>query len=288
MDEDTEANPASGDEVTPEQVQEALNPDAGAEAEDISSEEADELDKLAGLDPDKGEPGDVEVEYEGKTYKLPEELKDALLRQSDYTKKTMSLAEERKGLESAKAHLEEIGSYSQESRKSFVQAAALRMQLDALLNTPIDGLPQDRLTGLRLDVADMERQIEALEATGKQAVDKERAARSQQFAKDRAAVVTEAAKIIPNFNDQRRTELESVAVSLGASPDFVQQITDPLVYKTLHFADIGMKFVDRQRKAKTVADAQQAQPAEQVGGKARSAKNPAQMSPAEMAKHLGY
>jgi hypothetical protein len=288
MDVETEANPASGDEVTLEEAQAALNPEVGAEAEAQSSEEADELDKLAGLEPEEGEPGAVDVEYEGKTYKLPPELKDAVLRQADYTKKTMSLAEERKAVEAAKAHVEEIASYSQESRTSFVQAAALRMQLESLLNTPVDGLRSDQLTALRLDVADMERQIEALESTGKQAVDKERSARSQQIAKARAEVVTEAAKIIPNFNDQRRTELESVAVSLGASPDFVQQITDPLVYKTLHFADIGMKFVERQRKAKTVADAQQAQPAEQIAGKARAAKNPAQMSPAEMAKHLGY
>ena len=37
-----------------------------------------------------------EVEFEGKAYKVPKELKPALLRQADYTKKTQELAEYRK------------------------------------------------------------------------------------------------------------------------------------------------------------------------------------------------
>lgn len=37
-----------------------------------------------------------EVEFEGKQYKVPKELKPALLRQADYTKKTQELAEYRK------------------------------------------------------------------------------------------------------------------------------------------------------------------------------------------------
>ena len=35
----------------------------------------------------------VEAEYEGKTYKVPKELKDALLRHQDYTQKTQEVAE---------------------------------------------------------------------------------------------------------------------------------------------------------------------------------------------------
>lgn len=45
------------------------------------------------------EPSLEEVEYEGKQYKLPQELKDALLRQADYTRKTQEVAELRKQVE---------------------------------------------------------------------------------------------------------------------------------------------------------------------------------------------
>lgn len=288
---DTEANQASGDEVTLEQAQAVLQPEDGADEDQQDENQADgeddELAELAGAEA-PGETDPVEIEYEGKTYKLPPELKDALLRQSDYTKKTMSLSDERKAFEAVKTQFDEVTNLTQESRASLVRAAALRLQHDALLNVSIEGLSQEQINGLRLDAQDLERRILEEEAKGKQAEDKARETRSQQYAKARAEIVTETAKILPNFTDQRRQELESVAISLGASPDFVQQITDPLVFKTLHFADIGMKFAERQKKAKTLEAAQQAKPAEQVSGKAKSGKRPSEMSPAEMAAHLGY
>lgn len=40
-----------------------------------------------------------EIEYEGKTYQVPPELKDALLRQSDYTKKTTEVSERQRAIE---------------------------------------------------------------------------------------------------------------------------------------------------------------------------------------------
>lgn len=285
---DTEANQAGGIEVTPEEIEATLNPQDGAETEEISEDDADELDKLAGLEPETGEPDAVDVEYDGKTYKLPPELKDALLRQSDYTKKTMALANERKAFEAERSQMEEVSRISQEGRVALVNAAALRMQLKDLEDTPIDGLTLEQRNSLILQHQMLEKQVLSLEEQVKQAEAKERDMRSQQFAKARETVVSETAKHIANFNDQRRTELEAFAVTLGATPEFVQQIVDPLVYKTLHLADIGQKFIDRQRKAKNVTDAQQAQPAAQVSGKARGAKDPSKFSPAEMAKHLGY
>jgi len=48
---------------------------------------------------DDGDDEVEEVEYEGKKYNLPKSVKNALLRQSDYTQKTQSLAEQRKAFE---------------------------------------------------------------------------------------------------------------------------------------------------------------------------------------------
>lgn len=285
MSEVQEANPADGVQDIPVNEQAPVTQDAGAEAEDgLDEDDIDELDRLAGLEPGEGTPEEQEVEYEGKTYKLPPELKDALLRQADYTKKTMTLAEERKAVEAAKAHLEEISSYSEESRASLMEAAVLRMQLQSLENTPIDGLTQEQVNALRLDHAALREQVALAEGKGKAAAEKEQAARSQQFAKAREQVVSETAKIIPNFSTQRQGELEAFLVSNGANPDFAKQIVDPLVYKIAHLADIGQKYIERQRKAKTVADAQQVEPAMQVGGKARSGKSLSTMSPEEYHK----
>lgn len=59
--------------------------DQADEAQD-QEEEADEEDESDDYE---------DAEYEGKTYRLPKELKDALLRQKDYTKKTQGVAKER-------------------------------------------------------------------------------------------------------------------------------------------------------------------------------------------------
>ena len=65
----------------PEEDNAEAEEETEAQAEEESAEATDEVE---------------EVEFEGKQYKVPKELKPALLRQADYTKKTQELAEYRK------------------------------------------------------------------------------------------------------------------------------------------------------------------------------------------------
>ena len=65
----------------PEEDNAEAEEETEAQAEEESAETTDEVE---------------EVEFEGKQYKVPKELKPALLRQADYTKKTQELAEYRK------------------------------------------------------------------------------------------------------------------------------------------------------------------------------------------------
>lgn len=59
------------------------------ETQDENLEESTELEAASDIE---------EVEYEGKTFKVPKEIKDALLRQSDYTRKTQEVAEARRAV----------------------------------------------------------------------------------------------------------------------------------------------------------------------------------------------
>lgn len=82
-------------------------------------------------EPAEPTPGDdlVEVEYEGKTHRVPQELKDALLRQSDYTRKAQEVAEQRKQLEAHQAFIQQQATFQQQSAKEFAQLAAVDNQL---------------------------------------------------------------------------------------------------------------------------------------------------------------
>lgn len=89
-----------------EQPEEVAAEEATAETESESPEEAA-----------PAEPEFLEIEFEGERYQVPPKLKDALLRQSDYTKKTQEIAEQRKSLETIQAQYK-----AAQEREQFIAA----------------------------------------------------------------------------------------------------------------------------------------------------------------------
>lgn len=81
-------------------------PQDEAPDEDNATPEGD--DAPSDSEPQDAAPAEdsADVEFEGKTYKVPAELKDALLRQSDYTRKTQEVAEARKALDNERQFLQ--------------------------------------------------------------------------------------------------------------------------------------------------------------------------------------
>lgn len=97
--------------------------------EDDSSESQDESDEVATADEEKtteveaSEPELEEIEHDGKKYKLPPELKGALLRQQDYTQKTQAVAEEKRTVEAAKQQTIAIATQLQQTQQVLAQMA---------------------------------------------------------------------------------------------------------------------------------------------------------------------
>src|SRR5215216_3195421 len=76
----------------------ADKPDAGLTPEnaiDDGENDAADLSAEASAEADEFE----DVDFAGKQYRLPKELKSALMMQADYTRKTQDVAEQRKALE---------------------------------------------------------------------------------------------------------------------------------------------------------------------------------------------
>lgn len=67
--------------------------------QEAGTEEVAQGDETEGEADGEGEGESEEVEFEGKAYKVPKEIKLALLRQADYTQKTQEVAEQRKNVE---------------------------------------------------------------------------------------------------------------------------------------------------------------------------------------------
>ena len=95
-------------------MDETTNPDSGVEStaapeeldeQQTATDEADESDTSDDAAPvDDNE----EVDYEGKKYAVPREIKDALLRQSDYTRKTQEVAEQKRQIEARAAEVQQL------------------------------------------------------------------------------------------------------------------------------------------------------------------------------------
>lgn len=85
MDQPDNLQPAEPEQTTDEATLEQDNGDAVPEPE---------LDENG--EPIAAEDDSEDVDYEGKQYRLPKELKDALLRQADYTRKTQEVSDLRK------------------------------------------------------------------------------------------------------------------------------------------------------------------------------------------------
>jgi len=103
---DTNPNPEVSE--TPEvEVEDRLAKAFGAgDEDDPQDDKPPQDDEAEDVEAETPEPDDEDVEFEGKAYKVPKELKPALLRFEDYTRKTQEVASMRKQVEDQALFLE--------------------------------------------------------------------------------------------------------------------------------------------------------------------------------------
>ena len=111
--------------------------DAVLDSAEVADDQISDDDLDTSEEAGDGQPEDdtEEIDYEGKKYKLPKELKDAVLRQADYTQKTQAIAEERRALA---ARATEIGQQAEILQATATQRANLALidqQIEAFAST---------------------------------------------------------------------------------------------------------------------------------------------------------
>lgn len=282
------ANPAEGGVAAPIQEPEVVNLDAQQAPETEANTPAvgsdEDLVKLGLGDPENApEPQIIEVEVDGKKIKVSEDGKDFLLRQADYTKKTTEVARERETVQAEKVRIEQIRHVQEAVINSQATLRALDMQIEQLANTPIGGLPQEQVNAMQARLLQLQAQRQEVNADVDAIAQIENQRLSEEYGKQREVALSEAAKIIPNFDDKRRVELETLAVDLGISKEDVEATADPAAYRILHLADIGKKFLERQQNAEKIQSAQAGNPTARLEGMADGGKRPEEMTMAEYA-----
>lgn len=281
LENEAEANPApveSAPAPTPEP--EAEPQSEVIENEDNDGEESELEDLIANPEPEL-----VEVEYEGSKVKVPETVKDALMRQSDYTKKTMTLAEEKQAFEAEAAKAKETWASDEKAFNQTIELRQIEQQLEQAKQIDWDAWEQ-------ANPAQAQRGLFELQQLQKKHGDvttelsnyktSQETAQTEARAKARQSALETAAKEIPNWSDEKRTSLETLGVELGIPEEVVGGIDEPWAYRLLHLAQQGKEAVSRQKKASKMQADQAGEPIGKISGKSPAPKkSPDKMSDAE-------
>ena len=247
--------------------------------------ETDDLPEGAELEESTADPDEEEVEYEGEKYKVPAKLKDALLRQSDYTRKTQEVAEIRRQAEAEKQQIAQEREFIQHNLKDVATVTALDQQI-----AQYQGVNWDQLTESDpVQAMKLERQLRNLQSQREQAASAvtQRQAHFVQVQQQEAArQLQEGQRVlqreIPGWNESLARELVDYGLKRGYAPEVLQNIRNPQFVIDLHNS---YQFTKLREKATQKPKVVQEKPVTRIQAtKATATKDPDSMSAEEWAK----
>lgn len=161
----------------------------------------------------------IEVEFNGTKYQVPPELKDVLMKSSDYTQKTQSVAQQKRELDLQQQQIavarEEVA-FQQSISQELDTLKMLEQYIPYLkANTNWDSLTTDQFVRKQKELSDLADQHRELSAAiqGKHNEFKAKVEGERQKLKKQATEVL--SKAIPGWNDAVRGEVESYIKTLG-------------------------------------------------------------------------
>lgn len=247
--------------VASEQVQPAgdtqqITDNNGGQSADVeldtdldTNEENEDGDDLGG---DELDSELVDVEYEGKVHKLPPELKDALLRNADYTRKTQEVAEQRRTVEARQAEVNAAYDVSQEVLQARAAIINVDGSLEQFKNVDWQKLEQDD----PFTAQSLWRKFQQLrEQRGQiaQYLDKTQAdlsEKAQQAVATRLRETKEfAQKELKGWTPELDNKITEFATKeLGFTPEQLREQYNPQVYRTMYLAHIGHQTLLKQNQ----------------------------------------
>jgi len=235
-----------------------------------------------GVDPEVFE----EVEYEGKKYALPPELKDAILRQADYTRKTQELAQTRQQAEQTFAQQQA----RIEAERANIQAVARLTALDDRLQqyAGVDWQSLSQTDPVRAQQEFFQyQQLKDSRAQFVAQIQQHEGQRAMQEQQETARQLQDAnealSREIKGWSPEYAQSLREVAKSLGAKEEQLNGIREPWIVKALHAQKV---LAEMTKKAGAAAPAVAAKPVRTIsGGNAKATVDPDKMSIEDWMRH---
>lgn len=268
-----------------EQAQEALYDDMidqPMETEEAEPESLETEDMEVSDDEMEAEEIFIDVDYEGKTYNVPEELKDALLRQSDYTKKTTEVSEQRQALEQAQRDFQQAQQIQQLNMQGHAQLMALQSQLEQYNSVDWGRYSEDNPSEAQQAFFQYNQLKDATQTLATQLQQQENAVLQDQqlkLARQMENTQTELARDVPGWTEDLRKTLVDYGSSMGYTKEQVEYAskTDPAAMKVLRKAQL---YDQLKQQAKT-PQSKTVKPTSRVKGRGKAQKDPEKMTDAE-------
>lgn len=265
------------------------------EAAELSQPAPEQAQPETGSDPtadQSAEPGEQsaevfeEVEYEGKKYALPPELKDAILRQADYTRKTQELAQTRQQAEQTFAQQQARIEAERANIQAVARLTALDERLQQYAGVDWQGLSQTDPVRAQQEFF----QYQQLKDSRSQFVaqiqqhEGQRAMQEQQETARQLQQANEAlSREIKGWSPDYAQSLREVAKSLGAKEEQLNGIREPWIVKALHAQKV---LSEMTKKAGAAEPAVAAKPVRTIsGGNAKATVDPDKMSIEDWMRH---
>lgn len=204
------------------------NDDPNAEADEGQSDE--DNDDAASL---------AEVEFEGKTYKVPPELEKALLRQADYSRKMNEVSTQGKTAAQRLAQAETLAAGAEKYAEQLAEIGIIDRQIKQYEALNWQQIRQDNPGEYAAHAADLhtlrlsKQQAEARAAAVSHEVEQ---TKHQALAEKRGAMLAALQKSLPGWGDELGTQITAYATANGVALDTLQTLTDPGVVLALEKA----------------------------------------------------
>ena len=221
----------------------------------------------------------VDVKYDGKDYSVPPELKDALLRQSDYSRKMQDISGKRKELEAKDQTLQRDTELHQLHIDEVATIKAIDQQLQtyesvdwetAYTDDPVEAMKLDRQ---QRGLQDNKTQALArFQENQREAFELQRGEHAKLLEKGQTALEAD----LPGWNAEMAEKTRKYALKAGLSETEASRVINPIHVKVLHKARLYDELVAKQAAKPKPAPAQPA--AKVKGARQGGSKDPEKMT----------
>lgn len=210
--------------------------DKQKESEEPEDGETEETEVVDDEPPAEVEEELFELEVEGKRAQVPKEFKDSFLRQADYTRKTMELADQRRNLSEERKIFDlerQVESSIAEKDIELRSLVSQSKQYEAVMQQAVN--TGDAETLARYNTAYMLLQRQVQEKSGELQTEKQNQAQLLQYAASqrRQRADEEASKRIPGFSHEIKLEMVKVAKKAGFHEAEIAEVDDVRTYEVL-------------------------------------------------------